>query len=392
VGWEIIASEGENIFELKRGDANITLEGDGRIELAGSPQVSLHDLARELRLHANEIVEIGNIFNITWLSLGLQPFHSNDQLQLLPRERYTLLQGVGDTDLMATMTKRTNGITANLSYLDAENAVKKAQTAFRVLPVIGAIFASSPFSCGKPSGYLDERRSVIMNHAPKRTDIPRNILDENFTMDDWFDFYLDLPVILITTPSGYIKPSKPLSFREWMVKGYEGTTPTFQQFDDHVKTTWSDMRLRPSYLEYRVPDSVPTRFAMAIPALMKGLLFDSSAWKLVKELTKDWTYDEILALDRTAWKEGLQATIHGTSLLSIAQKLILIASENLHKFARLDGNERDETIFLSELKEQIYIKEKSPSEELLFLYNNDWNHEISHIVAWGEAEGNHATT
>ena len=64
VGWEIIEGHRNHIIELKRGETRVTIEADGRLELAGSPQKNLHDLAREFRLHANEVEEMGNFLNI----------------------------------------------------------------------------------------------------------------------------------------------------------------------------------------------------------------------------------------------------------------------------------------------------------------------------------------
>ncbi len=384
-GWTINENDGENIYEIQRGETRVTLEGDGRLELAGSPQENLHDLSRELRLHNHEVIEMGNVFGIAWLSLGQQPFHSNQEITQMDKRRYNLLRGIGVENLMETMTKRLNGVTANLSYLNEQNAVQKAQTAFRVLPIIGAMFASSPFDSGTRSPLLDARRACIQNHAPERTGIPPNILSETFTMHDWFDYYLSLPVVLLTDEHDQsFLPTKTFTFAEWMSHGYEGAYPTLKNFDQHVKTTWSDIRLRPSYLEYRVTDSVPFRFIMAIPALMKGLLFDSDSWSAVEELTHDWTYEDILRIDRESWSTGLQTEVHGKKLLTFAQELITIASEKLKGFQRVDASNEDESIYLTEIKKQIFLEEKSPAEELVHLYENEWNKDLSRLIEWCE--------
>ncbi len=386
-GWEIHEQNGKDIYEIQRGDARVNLEGDGRLELSGSPQENLHDLSRELRLHNNEVVEMGNVFGIGWLSLGQQPFHDNDDIPMLNKKRYQILQGIGNREMMATMTKRLNGITANLSYLNEENAVKKAQTAFRVLPIIGAMFACSPFDRGRHGPLLDARRCCIQHHAPQRTGIPPNILSENFHMEDWLKYYMALPVIIVPDGrGGYVRAETEFTFTDWMNKGYHGTKPTLEDFDRHVKTTWSDLRLRPSYLEYRVADSSPFRFIMAIPALMKGLLFDSENWEKIHELTSEWEYEDILNIDRQAWKTGLHTEIHGKKLLTYAQEIITIANEKLHSFQRMDAANEDETRYLSVIKEQIFIKEKSPAEELVHLYEHEWNGDLKRILEWCEID------
>lgn len=386
VGWEVIESDEDDLLELQRGETRVTIEGDGRLELAGSPQEILHDLARELRIHNNEVVEMGNIFGIGWLPLGLQPLNNNADIQMMHKERYRIFQGIGDRELMETMTKRLNGLTANLSYTNEENAVRKAQTAFRVLPIVGAMFASSGLENGKELGLLNERRRVIQGHAPDRTGIPSSILDADFSLADWLGYYADLPVVLIERDGKEVRTDEQFTFRQWMEEGREGRHPTARDFDRHVKTTWSDIRLRPSYLEYRVPDSVPFRFVMALPALMKGLIFDSENWEAVAQLTQGWTYQDVLDLDRRAWKDGLQTEVDGKPLLLFAQELLMLANQKLHSFERLDGSEQDETVYLTALKEQIFIKEKSPAEEIRDCFQGEWNEEATRVLAWCEGE------
>ncbi|MDD5469678.1 MAG: glutamate-cysteine ligase family protein [Candidatus Peribacteraceae bacterium] len=386
VGWHIVQSDHNELYELQRGETHVTLEGDGRLELAGSPQESLHDLARELRLHNHEVVEMGNIFGIGWLPMGVQPLHTDSEIELLGKDRYSILQEIGDPALMATMTKRTNGLTANLSFTDEQNAIQKAQTAFRILPIIGAIYASSPFDGGELAPYLDLRRHVIQNHAPARTGIPPTILDEDFSLSAWLSHYVDIPVVLMEQEGREVRADGSFTFRTWMEEGRAGRYPTAKDFDRHVKTTWSDIRLRPSYLEYRVADSVPFKYVMSLPAIMKGLLFDSGNWQQVRALTDGWTYEQVIDLDRRAWKEGLRTEIDGKSLLLYAQELVMLANEKLHSFGRLDSTETDESVYLCALKEQVYIKEQSFAEELRELWQYDWKQDTTRVLEWCEAE------
>lgn len=383
-GWQIIRSDGDFIIELQRGETRVTLEGDGRLELVGSPQETLHDLVRELKLHHHEVVEIGNVFNIGWLPVGLQPLHSNKQIKLLPKKRYRLLQNIGDEELMRSMTKRCNGITANFSFTDEQNAIKKVQTAMRILPFVGAMFASSPFARGEISGYLDLRRKCIMRHAPERTGIPENILDESFSLESWIDYYLDLPVILIEEKGEPQAVESQMTFRQWINEGFNGRYPTLDDFDIHVKTTWSDIRLRPPYIEYRVPDSLPFHLAMAFPAFIKGLVCNSGSWKLVAELLGDFSYQELIDLDCQAWKTGLRTEVKGKPMLSYVQELITISNEALHKISNLDVTGTDESVYMAPLKEQIFIKEQSPAEEMVSLYETAWDGDVRRVLEWCE--------
>ncbi len=383
LGWEVLQyEEGCGILELRRGITRINIEGDGRPELSGSPQQSIHDLARELRIHINEIREIGNIFGIGWVPTGLQPLHSDAEIPFAPRERYKIFQKIGNQSIMEMYTKRTNGLTVNVGYKDEESAVRMAQTAFRVLPIVSAMFSSSPLDCGKPGKYLDMRRWCVQSYAPERTGIPENILDPDFCLHSWVNFFANHDVILTKRDAITRAVDSKISFVDWMKRGLDVGFPSMEDFDVHVKTTWSDLRLRPAYLEYRAADSVPFRYALALPALMKGLLLDSKNWDIVEEMTQECSYDDIVAADRKAWEIGLKAKLKGRTLLSYAQDLLKISNDSLHSFKVFDGNGNDESIFLAPLKEQIFIREKTMAEEILNLWETEWSRNYANLLRW----------
>ena len=288
VGWEILKNDENNIYELQRGEAKITTEGDGRPELSGSPQISLHDLAREFRLHNNEIIEMGNVFNIAWLPVSWQPLHKDKEIELIPKYRYKVYVEKG----WESTAKRNNGLTVNCSFTDEDNMISKLQTMFRITPIVAAMFASSPFSEGKLSQYFDNRRVKLMEQ-PEQFLGPQNILDEDFCINKWIDYYINKEVVFVFQDGKETAPKQPFTFLEWIEKGYNNTKPTLLDFDQHIRTHWADFRLRPSYIECRIAGSVPYRLAMSLPALMKGILFSSDGWSAVEELTKDWTFEDV---------------------------------------------------------------------------------------------------
>lgn len=383
VGWEITEGNRDFITELKRGNCRITVEADGRLELSGSPDLSLHNLAREFRIHAHEVREMGDIYNIGWLPLGWQPFHSAKEISLISKKRYKYeIEKFGD--LLEQDIKKNNGFHVNVSYTNEENGLRKAQTAFRVVPIIDALFASSALDQGKVNGYQTYRRYIVSGMCPSRNNMPSEILDEDFSFEKWISFNLNKPVIYFKREGQEFLPDGKITFREWIEKGYEGMKPTFRDFDMHVKTLWTDVRLRPGYLEYRIADSVPFWMTMSYPALMKGLLFDSESWKAVKELTKNWNFDTVMSLEKEVWKNGLDTEIEGKKIMWYARELIHLADEKLKGFARHNGQEEDESIFLESLKKQIYIKEKNLAQEITERWKGDWQKNPNALIDWCE--------
>ena len=44
--------------------------------------------------------------------------------------------------------------------------------------------------------------------------------------------------------------------------------------------------------------------------------------------------------------------------------------------------QKDESVFLAPLKEQIHIKEKSPAEELVEKWEKEWNKDPKRLIEW----------
>lgn len=370
-GWEINEGHEDDISELKRGKTRVTIEGDGSLELSGAPFMKIHDLARELRLHHNELKEMGDVFDIKWVPLGWQPFHREDEIKTLEKDRYQIFKKVGGKQLMEYM-KKSNGIHLNYSYTTESNGINKAQALIRTSPILSAVYCTSPIDNGELTDYINYRRYIIGNFNKKRTGLPPNILDEGFTFQDWIEYYFDLPVILIKFEGKDVAPKK-FSFRDWIQEGYKGKFPTIRDFDQHVKTTWSDLRIRPGYLEYRALDSVPARFILTAPSLVKGLVFDSESWVYIDELLGGFSLEELKAIDEASWKKGMLTKCGDHTILNLAQKLLVQSNKMLHKFERKDQKEEDESVYLEPLKEQIFIKEKSFAEEIAENWEHEWS-------------------
>ena len=97
-----------------------------------------------------------------------------------------------------------------------------------------------------------------------------------------------------------------LTFRQYLERGYGRERATVDDWTNHLTTIFTEVRLK-RYVEIRTADSQPPQSMLALPALLKGILYDddciAGAWDLVKR----WSYRERFEITDAAHKHGLDA-------------------------------------------------------------------------------------
>src|SRR3954462_1867788 len=157
LGWEPIM-DGPNIIGLAdvTGGGAISLEPGGQFELSGAPVESVHQTASELMAHLAQVKEVARPLGIGFLGLGMTPNWSRAEIPTMPKGRYRIMTAympkVGKYGL--DMMSRTCTVQTNLDYSSEADMVKKLRVSLALQPVATAMFANSPFTEGKPNGFL----------------------------------------------------------------------------------------------------------------------------------------------------------------------------------------------------------------------------------------------
>ena len=89
-GWKPVM-EGTTVIGLTRGDAAISLEPGGAVELAGAPQPDLHEVSAEIEQHLTEACDIGEQLGIGFLGMGFHPTAKRDDVPWMPKKRYEIM-------------------------------------------------------------------------------------------------------------------------------------------------------------------------------------------------------------------------------------------------------------------------------------------------------------
>ena len=160
-GWTPILEDGK-VIALAGADGTISLEPAGQLELSGAPLATLHDTCAEAGRHLEQVKAIGDRLGLGFLGLGMWPDKTRAELPVMPKGRYAIMlrhmPRVGSLGL--DMMLRTCTIQVNLDYSSEADMVKKFRVGLALQPLATALFANSPFTEGKPNGFLSYRSHI----------------------------------------------------------------------------------------------------------------------------------------------------------------------------------------------------------------------------------------
>ena len=172
LGWEPIM-DGPNIIGLAdvTGGGAISLEPGGQFELSGAPLETVHQTAGELIAHLAQLREVARPLGIGFLGLGMTPNWSRADIPQMPKGRYKIMTAympkVGRYGL--DMMYRTCTVQTNLDFSSESDMVKKLRVGLALQPVATALFANSPFTDGKPNGFISFRAQIWLDTDKDRT-------------------------------------------------------------------------------------------------------------------------------------------------------------------------------------------------------------------------------
>ncbi len=378
-GWEPV-EEGGKVIAMSGDDGTVSLEPAGQLELSGAPLENLHETCAETGRHLEQVKAVGEEFGIGFLGLGMWPDKTREELPVMPKGRYAIMMRhmprVGTMGL--DMMLRTCTIQVNLDYGSEADMAKKFRTSLALQPLATALFANSPFTEGKPNGYLSYRSHIWSDTDPARTGMLPFVFEDGFGYEAYVDYMLDVPMYFVFRDGKYIDAAGQ-SFRDFMkgeLPALPGEHPTEGDWQDHLSTAFPEVRLK-SFLEMRGADGGPWGRICALPALWVGLLYDDTALGAAWDLVKDWSMEEREALRSAVPKLALDAPIPGgRKLRDIASEVLDIARSGLAARARLDSSGSNETGFLRPL-DDIVKSGVVPAQRLLSLYEGEWNGDVT---------------
>jgi glutamate--cysteine ligase len=374
-GWAPIMEDSHPIgLADDKGGGAISLEPGGQFELSGAPLETLHDTARETAQHLANVKAVGERLGIGFLTLGMSPLWTRAETPVMPKARYRIMTDympkVGSLGL--DMMYRTSTVQVNMDYASEADMVKKLRISLALQPIATAIFANSPFTDGKPNGYLSMRSNIWLDTDRNRTGMMAFAFEEGFGYERYVDWALDVPMYFVKRNSTYHDVAG-ASFHDLLagkLAQLPGERATHSDWANHVSTLFPEVRLK-RYLEMRGADVGNLDHIVALSAFWTGLLYDETALDGAWELVKAWSAEQREQLRADVPKLALKASIAGRSVQDVARDALALSRAGLQRRACLDKADQDETRHLA-YAEEIVASGRTQAERLLERYHGAW--------------------
>lgn len=372
--------ENNSLLGLKCDDYTISLEPGSQTEISLTPTDSLLYAKKVLENYNKKSANAAEKFGIKWLGYGIQPVSTYRNINIIPKKRYEYM-----TKYLPTVAKKplvmmreTAGIQASFDYKSEEDAVSKFSFALKFSPIVSAMFANSPVRNGRLTKYKSNRAVSWLDTDNDRCGlVSPNALNGDFSFDDYVQILLDVPMIFIERFIGGEKTAikvENLTFRQFLKDGYQGFTANMQDWETHLSLYFPDVRFK-SYIEIRNHDNQRPELICTVPALWKGLIYNSDAMEAAKDIVKQFTYFDFAYLRKKTPQYGLNMKMKGVKLSDIAKELVDISYESLKSYGK------GEEVLLEPLK-LLVNKGFTPADVVIDKWKNEWNGDVAKLVEY----------
>ncbi len=269
----------------------LTVEPGGQLELSSPPAASLTECLTTVSADLDAVRAVLRRDGLTLAGLGHDPWQI--PRRFLRQPRYDAMEtaldrtGAGGRYMMCNSASVQVCVDAGHEEPGPLGHVRRWWTAHLLGAVLVAVFANSPVSAGRPTGWLSTRQLRWAQIGAGRAGAPALDADPRGA---WARHVLDAPVMCVRGDGdGPWEVPEDLSFRHW-TRRRAPRAPTHDDLDYHVTTLFPPVRPR-GHLELRMMDAQPGEDGWTVPLAVTAALFDDTeaaetAYRAVKPLAE----------------------------------------------------------------------------------------------------------
>ena len=258
------------------GGGRLTLEPGGQVEISSPCAADLRDLLPRVRADLAAVDRVLDAASLSCSPLALDPLRPPHRSLEHPRyaamERHFDAAGEAGRTMMCSTASLQVCLQAGQSEREARERWVRAH---RLLPVLVAMFANSPFQNGRPSGWKSTRQRVWSRIEPGRTEAVPHRVPAADPSEAWARYALDAPVLCIRSAAGPWDAPEGLTLRDWL-RSRSPRPATLADVDYHLTTLFPPVRPR-GFLELRTLDAQAGSDWEAAAVITTALLDDDAA-------------------------------------------------------------------------------------------------------------------
>jgi len=291
-GWRVIIEEKGKLLGVEKDYHTITLEPGGQVEISLHAAKTIGEIDKIYQSVLGEIKSL-LVEDQALVSIGYHPKTKIEELPLLPKARYKMMYDYfADRGLYCyNMMKGTAATQVSIDYHEEADFITKFRVANFLSPFIARIFDATPIFEGEIYEGDNCRIMVWENTDIERSKLIKGSLDKTFNFEDYADFLLRVPPILVQ-----IKGEIVFTKGEKLVDLLERFDFNESDYEHLTSMVFPDARLK-RFIEIRMPDALPYPYNMAVPALIKGIFYNQTNLNKYYELSKSFSDDDIKTLN-----------------------------------------------------------------------------------------------
>ena len=253
------------------------------------------------------------------------PLYPLEDIPLVDKHRYHLMfpymKTVGTHGQW--MMKASASTQVSLDYFTKEDLQRKVVFLNRLSPFLNAIFANSPLCSGRKADFLSFRGRVWQDTDPHRTGLPEAFLAEKFQLNDYIQWALKASPYFLTREGEDIFLAQ-TPFHQLLAGKNPHIQVTPEDWAQHLGMLFPDIRIK-QIMEVRTADALMPQDSIAVPALLKALVYEEHAFEKVYSILMGFPLEDFRLYRIAAAKEGLHAEVNGVSFVKIARQFFEIA-------------------------------------------------------------------
>ena len=319
-----IHDEDDNLIGVCNHRDSITLEPAGQFELSAGPFDTLDEVNDTFSSFFKKVNEVENVHGIKMIPIGYHPKCKAEELEIIPKVRYELMNEyfLNNSPLGIQMMRGTGSTQVSIDYSSEADCVRKLRLAYLCTPIFALLSDNTPVFEGKKRTHNLMRTEVWTNCDSRRCGVIDGLFDDDFGFESYAKCVLNTQAMFEMDGNTGHMTEKTTS------EVYGEGDMDFEACAHASSHLFHDVRLK-NFIEIRPADALPTEFAIAYVALIKGVFYDEEALEKAEKLFGEHEISSIEDAKKSLEKEGFGGKAYGKPVKELAEQLVDIAKSGL---------------------------------------------------------------